>query len=233
MAKIEKSVDINVPVRTAYNQWTQFEEFPRFMEGVKEVHQIDNKRLHWRAEVGGKEKEWDAEISEQTPDRRIAWHSISGVRNAGQVSFQPIDDSRTRVTLLMDYEPEGMVEKAGDAIGVVSGRVEGDLQRFKDFVESRGSESGAWRGEIHGGQQKTRGGPGSSGTTGGSQTTGGSNAPRGSAPGSPGAPSGRGSSGSPGSTGSSGTTPGRSGARRVDPEDTDDEFTGGTPTGSR
>jgi uncharacterized membrane protein len=128
MAKIEKSLDINVPVRTAYNQWTQFEDFPRFMEGIKEVKQMDNKRLHWRAEVGGKDKEWDAEISEQTPDRRIAWHSTTGTRNAGQVSFQPINDGRTRVTLLMDYEPEGMVEKAGDAMGIVSGRVEGDLQ---------------------------------------------------------------------------------------------------------
>lgn len=225
MAKIEKSIDINVPLRTAYNQWTQFEDFPRFMEGVKEVKQLDNKRLHWRAEVAGKDKEWDAEISEQTPDRRIAWHSTTGVRNAGQVSFQPIEDNRTRVTLLMDYEPEGVVEKAGDAMGVVSGRVEGDLQRFKEFIESRGAESGAWRGEIHGGQQTTRGG---TGTTGGS-STGGTNAPRGGAPGTGGTSTGRGSAGSMGGPASpkGGTNnPGRSGSQRVDPEDMDDEVAG-------
>ncbi len=224
MAKIEKSIDINVPLRTAYNQWTQFEDFPRFMEGVKEVKQLDNKRLHWHAEVGGKDKEWDAEISEQTPDRRIAWHSTTGVRNAGQVSFQPIDDNRTRVTLLMDYEPEGAVEKAGDAMGMVSGRVEGDLQRFKEFIESRGAESGAWRGEIHGGQQTTRGGTGSSGskgtmggpstrgTTGGS-STGGTSTGRGSA----------GSMGGPANPKGGTNNPGRSSSQRVDPEDMDDE----------
>src|SRR5512140_35180 len=243
MAKIEKSIDINVPVRTAYNQWTQFEDFPRFMEGIKEVRQMDNKRLHWRAEVGGKDKEWDAEISEQTPDRRLAWHSTTGTRNAGQVSFQPIEDNRTRVTLLMDYETEGVVEKAGDAMGVVSGRVEGDLQRFKEFIESRGAESGAWRGEIHGGQQSTRGGTGSPGamggpstrtgstggsTKGGSSTTGGTNAPRGGAPGTGGTSTGRGSTGSTSTPGGSkGTTdnPGRSSSQRVDPEDMDDEVT--------
>lgn len=209
MAKIEKSIDINVPVRTVYNQWTQFEDFPRFMEGIKEVKQMDNKRLHWHAEVGGKDKEWDAEISEQTPDRRIAWHSTTGTRNAGQVSFQPIEDNRTRVTLLMDYEPEGMVEKAGDAIGVVSGRVEGDLQRFKEFIESRGAESGAWRGEIRGGKQTTRGGTRSSGTTGGPSTERG---PAGS------------TGGAPGSREDTGN-PQRPGSQRVDPEDTDDEVT--------
>ena len=238
MAKIEKSIDINVPLRTAYNQWTQFEDFPRFMEGVKEVKQMDNKRLHWRAEVGGKDKEWDAEISEQSPDRRIAWQSTTGVRNAGQVSFQPIDDNRTRVTLLMDYEPEGMVEKAGDAMGVVSGRVEGDLQRFKEFIESRGAESGAWRGEIHGGQQSTRGGTGTSGSSGtmggpstrgttGGSSTGGSNAPRGGSPGTGGTSTGRGSAGSMGGPaspkGGTDNPPGRSGSQRVDPEDMDDE----------
>ncbi|RPH35035.1 SRPBCC family protein [bacterium] len=234
MAKIEKSIDINVPVRTAYNQWTQFEEFPRFMEGIKEVQQMDNKRLHWRAEIAGKDKEWDAEISEQTPDRRIAWHSTTGVRNAGQVSFQPIDDNRTRVTLLMDYEPEGVVEKAGDAMGVVSGRVQGDLERFKEFIESRGAESGAWRGEIRGGQQTTRGGTGTPGSTGGPSTggpsTGGSNAPRGGSPGTGGTSTGRGSTGTTGGpTGSKGSSTdnptGRSSSQRVDPEDMDDEVT--------
>ena len=240
MAKIEKSIDINVPVRTAYNQWTQFEDFPRFMEGIKEVRRMDNRHLHWRAEIGGKEKEWDAEISEQAPDRRIAWRSTTGSRNAGQVSFQPIEDSRTRVTLQMDYDPEGMIEKAGDAMGVVSGRVEGDLLRFKEFIESRGAESGVWRSETHGGQQSTRGGTGSSGTmtgpstrtgrtggpTGGPSTTSGTNAPRGGTPGTGGSSKGRGSTGSKGgSTGSRGGTDnrGRSSSQRVDPEDMDDE----------
>jgi len=230
MAKIEKSIDINVPVRTAYNQWTQFEDFPRFMEGIKEVQQLDNKRLHWRAEVAGKDKEWDAEISEQTPDRRIAWHSTSGIRNAGQVSFQPIQDNRTRVTLLMDYEPEGTMEKAGDALGVVSGRVQGDLERFKEFIESRGTESGAWRGEIHGTRQTSPGGTGTSGKPGGSSTIRGTNAPRGGAPGTGGTSTGRGpensTGGPPGSRGSSDNPTGRSGSQRIDPEDMDDEFTG-------
>lgn len=151
MAKIEKSIDVNTPVRTAYNQWTQFEEFPRFMEGVREVKQLDDKRLYWRAEIGGKEKEWNAEIAEQVPDQRIAWHSTTGVHNAGRVAFQSLEANKTRITLLIDYDPEGFVEKTGDIIGVVSARVEGDLRRFKEFIESRGIETGAWRGEIHGG----------------------------------------------------------------------------------
>jgi uncharacterized membrane protein len=148
MATIEQPIDVNVPVRTAYNQWTQFEEFPRFMEGVKEVRQLDDKRLRWRAEIAGKEKEWDAEITEQTPDERVAWTSRSGPWNAGVVTFHRLDDNRTRVMLQLAYDPEGVVENVGDALGVVSARVKGDLQRFKEFIESRGAESGAWRGEI-------------------------------------------------------------------------------------
>jgi uncharacterized membrane protein len=148
MSNIEKSIDVHVPVRTAYNQWTQFEEFPRFMEGVKEVRQLDDKRLHWRANVGGKEKEWDAEITEQSPDQRIAWRNTTGATNAGVVTFHRINDGTTRVMLQMDYDPEGIVENVGDAVGVVSGRVQGDLTRFKEFIEQRGSETGAWRGKI-------------------------------------------------------------------------------------
>jgi uncharacterized membrane protein len=154
MPKVEKSLEINVPVSTAYNQWTQFEEFPRFMEGVKEVRQLDDKRLHWRAEIGGKEEEWNAEITEQLPDRRVAWRSTSGARNAGIVTFHSLDSSRTRINLQLDYDPEGAVENVGSAIGLVSSRVEGDLKRFKEFIESRGMETGAWRGEIRGGQVK-------------------------------------------------------------------------------
>ncbi|HEX3177417.1 MAG TPA: SRPBCC family protein [Methylomirabilota bacterium] len=148
MATIEQSIDVDVPVRTAYNQWTQFEEFPRFMEGVEQVRQLDDKRLHWRAKVAGKVKEWDAEITEQTPDQRIAWTSRSGAWNAGVVTFHKLDDNRTRVMLQIDYDPQGVVENVGDAVGFVGMRVKGDLQRFKDFVESRGRETGAWRGEI-------------------------------------------------------------------------------------
>jgi uncharacterized membrane protein len=148
MAKIEKSIDVKVPVRTAYDQWTQFEEFPRFMEGVEEVRQLDDKRLHWRAKVGGKEEEWDAEITEQLPDERVAWRSTSGAENAGVVTFHHIDANTTRVMLQLEYDPEGVVENVGDALGVVSRRVEGDLKRFKEFIEGRGTETGAWRGEI-------------------------------------------------------------------------------------
>ena len=148
MAEIMKHIDVDVPVRTAYNQWTQFEDFPRFMEGVKEVRQLDDQRLHWRAEIAGKEEEWEAKITEQIPDDRVAWYNTSGARNAGVVTFHRLDEGRTRVTLQLDYEPQGVIEKAGDLLGFVSRRVEGDLQRFKEFIESRGSETGAWRGEI-------------------------------------------------------------------------------------
>ena len=151
-SEIEKSVEVNVPVRTAYNQWTQFEEFPRFMSGIKEVRQITDKKTHWVADVGFKEKEWDADIVEQTPDRRVAWRNTSGAPNAGVVTFEPIGADRTRVTARMTYHPEGFVEQVGDFLGVVSNRVQGDLDRFKTFIESRGTETGAWRGEIHGGQ---------------------------------------------------------------------------------
>jgi uncharacterized membrane protein len=149
MATIEKSIDVCVPVRTAYNQWTQFEDFPRFMEGVKKVVQLDDTRLHWKAQIAGKEKEWDAEIYEQVPDKRIAWRTISGAPNNGIVTFQDTSPTKTRIALKMEYDPETFVEKTGDAVGIVSMRVEGDLTRFKEFIEARGRETGAWRGEIH------------------------------------------------------------------------------------
>ncbi len=148
MATIERSIEVEVPVRVAYNQWTQFEDFPKFMEGVQEVRQLDDKTVRWRAEIGGKEQEWEAEITEQVPDDRIAWRARSGKPNAGVVTFHRIADGRTRLMLQLDYEPEGAVETLGDAVGMVSRRVEGDLKRFKEFVESRGRETGAWRGEI-------------------------------------------------------------------------------------
>lgn len=157
MDSIEKSITVDVPVRTAYNQWTQFESFPAFMEGVEEVRQITDKKLHWRAEIAGKTEEWDAEIVEQTPDRRVSWRSTSGAHNAGTVSFQPMGANQTQVTLRMEYKPEGVVEKVGSALGLVDGRVKGDLERFKKFIASRGMETGAWRGEIHSGQVQSRG----------------------------------------------------------------------------
>lgn len=150
MASIEKSIDVGVPVRIAYNQWTQFEEFPRFMEGVKAVKQLDDKNLHWHAEVLGKDVEWLAEIIQQIPDERITWRSTSGAKNAGSIAFQPLAPERTRLTLRIEYEPQGVAETSGSSLGLVSMRVEGDLQRFKRFVEERGHETGEWRGEIHG-----------------------------------------------------------------------------------
>ena len=148
MSLIEQSIEVDVPAKTAYNQWTQFEEFPKFMEGVKAVQQLDAKRLHWRAEIAGKEKEWDAEITEQIPDQRIAWRSRSGAPNGGVVTFHVLSPTRSKVMLQMEYDTETFIEKAGDAVGIVSQRVTGDLERFKDFIESRGRETGAWRGEI-------------------------------------------------------------------------------------
>lgn len=155
MASLTKSIEVNVPVRTAYNQWTQFESFPQFMEGVKSVQQMDNKRLHWTAEVAGKEKQWDAVITDQVPDQKIAWKSTSGAQNDGIVTFQPLGADKTRVNLQIDYDPEGIIEETGDKLGFVSRRVEGDLERFKKFIESRGQETGAWRGTIKDAQVKS------------------------------------------------------------------------------
>jgi uncharacterized membrane protein len=148
MSTIVESIDVRVPVRTAYDQWTQFEEFPRFMEAVKSVEQLDDKRLRWVAKVGGKEKTWEATITEQTPDQRVAWKATSGAPNAGVVTFHRLDDSTTRVTVQMEVEPEGPVEKLGNAVGVPERQVKEDLERFKKFIESRGHETGAWRGEV-------------------------------------------------------------------------------------
>jgi uncharacterized membrane protein len=148
MSNITESIDVEVPVRTAYDQWTQFEEFPQFMSAIERVDQLDDQRLHWVAKVGGKTKEWDARITEQTPDQRVAWTSTSGADNAGVVTFHRIDDNKTRVTVQMDVDPEGVVENVGDAVGVPNRQVKGDLERFKEFIESRGRETGAWRGEV-------------------------------------------------------------------------------------
>jgi len=148
MSKIEQSVDVNVPVREAYNQWTQFEEFPEFMTGVESVKQTDDTHLHWVAEIAGVRKEWDAEITQQEPDQRIAWTSINGAHNAGSVDFHRVDDRVTRVNLTMDIEPDGVVESVGDAVGVPQRQVSGDLDRFKAFIEARSSATGGWRGTV-------------------------------------------------------------------------------------
>lgn len=148
METVTKSVDVNLPVRQVYNQWTQFEEFPRFMEDVTEVRQITDTELEWHAEIAGKDETWTANITEQTPDQRIAWTSTSGPHNAGVVTFHKLDDSTTRVTLQMEYEPQDAAEKAGDVLGMLDRRVDQDLAGFKQFIESRGQETGAWRGEV-------------------------------------------------------------------------------------
>ena len=148
MGSVEKTIEVDVPVTTAYNQWTQFEEFPRFMEGVQEVRQLGDSRLYWKADVGGRDKEWYARILEQLPDQRVVWQSEQGAQNGGQVTFESIDGSRTRITLNMQYEPDDFVESVGDVLGFVSRRVQGDLERFKEFIELRGEETGAWRGSI-------------------------------------------------------------------------------------
>ncbi|MDK3025016.1 SRPBCC family protein [Cupriavidus taiwanensis] len=137
MSTIEESIDVRVPVQVAYQQWSRFEEFPRFMDGVEEVRQLDDRRLHWRAEVGGKQKEWDAEITQNVPDQCIAWRSVAGAENSGQVNFTALDAGATRVSVRMNYETEGVVEAVGDAAGVLKRKVEGDLKRFKDFIEAR------------------------------------------------------------------------------------------------
>jgi uncharacterized membrane protein len=148
MSSIEQSIEVNVPVGTAYNQWTQFEEFPKFMEGVEQIQQLDDTSLRWVVQIAGQRREWDAKITEQTPDQRIAWTNIDGPTNAGVVTFHKIDDNTSKVMLQMEYEPEGAVETAGDALGIVKSRIKGDLARFKEFIEGRGSETGAWRGEV-------------------------------------------------------------------------------------
>jgi uncharacterized membrane protein len=150
MKIVEQSIIVNQSLSVVYDQWTQFEDFPQFMEGVKTVRQLDEKNLHWEADIGGKFETWDAEIFEQIPDKRIAWRSISGAQNSGVVNFDPISVRETKVTVSLSYEPQGAMENLGSALGVVNARVRGDLKRFKTFIEARGTPTGAWRGEIHG-----------------------------------------------------------------------------------
>lgn len=165
MERIEKTIECDVPCAVAYNQWTQFESFPSFMEGVEQVEQIDDKRLHWVAEIAGRRKEWDAEIVEQVPDQVISWRSIAGPVNNGSVTFQAIDEGHCKITCIITYEPEGGVEKVGDALGIVSARIQGDLNRFKEFIEARQVETGAWRGKIREGEVKEKAASSTTSTT--------------------------------------------------------------------
>ncbi len=151
---VTKSVDVKAPVHACYNQWTQFEEFPKFMEGVQEVKQTSDNMTHWKAQVGPTLKEWDAEIIHQVPDQKVEWKNTTGAHNSGVVDFLPNDDGTTKVSVVIMYEPEGLLESVGDALGFMDRRVQGDLNRFKDLVESQGSASGGWRGEIHDGNVK-------------------------------------------------------------------------------
>ena len=148
MSTIEKTIEVDVPVRTAYDQWTQFEEFPKFMDGVARVHQIDDKTLHWKADIAGVTREWTAEIVHQEPDQQISWRSTDGARNDGTVAFASIGTDRTQVTLRLDFEPEGAVEKAGDMLRLVEAQAAVDLEKFKEFIEHREAETGAWRGSV-------------------------------------------------------------------------------------
>ena len=155
--KVEKTVTVNVPISTAYNQWTQFEDFPQFMGGVSSVEQLDDQRLHWVAEIGGVKREWYATILEQRPDEKIAWAATEGATNAGAVYFTSAGAGQTSVTLELEYEPEGLLEKAADQLNIVERQAESDLEKFKTFIESRNDETGAWRGEVEG---QTMGTPG-------------------------------------------------------------------------
>jgi hemerythrin superfamily protein/ribosome-associated toxin RatA of RatAB toxin-antitoxin module len=148
MTKVQKSVEVAVPVRTAYDQWTQFEEFPQFMSGVQQVEQLDERTMRWVAEIAGVRRQWIATVLEQVPDEKVAWAATEGATNAGAVTFEPLGADRTRVNLVLDYEPEGLVEKAGDALNIVDRQASGDLERFKSFIEARGTETGGWRGEV-------------------------------------------------------------------------------------
>jgi len=152
VASVQESIDVDVPVSTAYNQWTQFETFPAFMKGVEAVEQIDETSLQFRTDVAGVRREYQAQITEQTPDRRIAWVSTDKPRNAGTVTFEPLGAERTRVKVELEWEPEGVVEKTGSALGADSRQVSADLGRFKEFIESRGIETGEWRSSVDRGE---------------------------------------------------------------------------------
>ena len=148
MTDTTQTIDVDVPVSVAYNQWTQFESFPQFMDGVDEITQKTDTLTHWKISIAGVKREFDAEITEQHPDERIAWKSVDGTEHAGVVTFHKLEDAKTRVALQIETKPEGLVEKVGDAVGLTNVNAKGDLKRFKQFIESRGTETGAWRGDV-------------------------------------------------------------------------------------
>lgn len=199
MSTVKEAVEVQVPLHTAYNQWTQFEEFPKFMEGVEEVRQLDERHNHWTTKIGGVKREFDTEIVDQLADDRITWRSVGGdTEQRGSVRFERLDDTHTRVELTMEVEPSGMAEKGADALGMIDRRVKGDLHRFKDFIEEHGGETGAWRGRIQPGEQ------GATGTGGGMGGTGGTSGSPGGMPGSPGTMPGTPGHPGPGAPGTSG-----------------------------
>ncbi|WP_213930876.1 SRPBCC family protein [Rhodococcus sp. B50] len=148
MSTITEAIDVDVPIRVAYNQWTQFESFPHFMEGVREIRQLDDTHVHWVIDIAGQVREFDATITEQHPDERVAWTSDSGPNHAGVITFHRLDDEKTRVTAQMDVDPEGFVENAADKLGVLGNRIKNDMRKFKEFIEQRGHETGGWRGDV-------------------------------------------------------------------------------------
>lgn len=148
MSTVEESIEVDVPIRTAYDQWTQFEDFPYFMEGVESVVQTDDTHMHWKTKIAGVEREYDAEVTEQHPDERVAWRSVDGVTNAGVVTFHHLSADRTKVMVQIDWQPESLAEKAGAAVGADEMRVKADLKKFKKFIETRGTATGEWRGDV-------------------------------------------------------------------------------------
>jgi carbon monoxide dehydrogenase subunit G len=166
-SKVEKSIEVEAPLQRVYNQWTQFEQFPQFMGGVEEVKQLSDTSLHWVAKIAGVKREWDAAIVEQVPDRKVAWAATTGATNAGSVYFESLGTNRTGVRLVLEYDPEGFVEKVGDRLNIVSRQAQNDLEKFKEFIESSESETGAWRGTVT--RDDTEGEP--AGSAGGDTTT--------------------------------------------------------------
>jgi uncharacterized membrane protein len=169
MSRISETIDVDVPVRAVYDQWTQFETFPKFMDGIDRVVQVDDTTVDWTATIAGRTKQWRARIEEQQPDQLVSWRSVDGARNDGRVEFESLGPNRTRVTLELDVEPDGAIESVGDALGLVEGRVRGDLEHFKEFIEGRQVATGAWRGEVEGGREVAPddAGSGTGGATGG------------------------------------------------------------------
>jgi hypothetical protein len=189
-SRVEKSIEVDVPLQRAYDQWTQFEQFPQFMAGVEQVKQLSDTMLHWIAKIAGVQREWDAKILEQIPDRKVAWAATTGMTNAGSVYFEPLGPNRTGVRLVLEYDPEGFAEKMGDWLNVVSRQAQSDLEKFKEFIESRGAPTGAWRGTVSGGGAAGEASPGAGGSVAseeGGAATSGVEQPGSAAPGATGA----------------------------------------------